>query len=207
MNRKRGRIFKTLVSLFIIGIILLGVSSLIKGNKNEIEALNNDFVNSSPYVLEIEVKQNHLSFSLGTYIKDAINAFEFKIPVSKNYFDSVEIGTILADNFRFGSLVTEGTVGSWKITVKNKINQSAENLELNTSTDKVLSLNIRQTHTTVSVKKYLKDSINDIVISIKVDDDYYNSVKKGDVLVNKFRWGSVINDGSFGHWQVVVGEK
>lgn len=207
MNRKKGRIFKVLFLLFIIGIIILGLSSLIKGDKNDIEALNNDFINSSPYVLEIDVKQNHLSFSLGTYIKDAINAFEFKIPVSKNYFDSVSKGTVLADNFRFGSLVTEGTVGSWQITVKNKINQTVENQDADNNSDNTLSLNIRQTHTTVSVKKHLKDSINDIVINIKVDDDYYNSVKKDDVLVKKFRWGSLINDGSFGHWQVVVGEK
>ena len=37
MNRKKGRIFRVLFLLFIIGIIILGLSSLIKGDKNDIE--------------------------------------------------------------------------------------------------------------------------------------------------------------------------
>lgn len=53
-------------------------------------------------------------------MKDAMNAIELQIPVDKEYYDSLEVGDVLDDTFRMGSLLMEGSFGSWEITVIDK---------------------------------------------------------------------------------------
>lgn len=73
------------------------------------------------YILKLRLKQSHFSLSIKKHIKDAVNAIEFEIPVDKEYFDSVEKGSEIVDNFRFGSFVLYGSFGDWEMTVKDKI--------------------------------------------------------------------------------------
>lgn len=90
------------------------------------ETLKNEIVDikegngTAKYVITFEIKQSHFSLDIGKHLKDAMNAIEIEIPVDKEYFDSVEVGDTINDDFRVGSLVMKGSFGSWDITVKSK---------------------------------------------------------------------------------------
>ena len=49
-----------------------------------------------------------------------MNAVDFEIPVDKEFYDSVEEGQEIIDNFRFGSMVLYGSFGDWEMKVKKK---------------------------------------------------------------------------------------
>ena len=72
------------------------------------------------YVLTLSIKQTHFSLNLEDHMKDAMNELEFDIPVSKEFYDSVEKGDTLDDSFRMGSFLMKGSFGSWKVKVKDK---------------------------------------------------------------------------------------
>ncbi|MDI9859740.1 hypothetical protein [Flectobacillus roseus] len=75
---------------------------------------------SHKYILKLRLKQSHLSLSIKKHIKDAMNAVDFEIPVDKEFYDSVEEGQEIIDNFRFGSMVLYGSFGDWEMKVKKK---------------------------------------------------------------------------------------
>ena len=54
------------------------------------------------------------------HIKDAMNAIEIEIPVDKEYYDNVDVGDTINNDFRVGSMVMKGSFGSWDVTVKGK---------------------------------------------------------------------------------------
>lgn len=49
-----------------------------------------------------------------------MNAIDFEIPVDKDFYNSVSIGTDIVDEFRTGSFVLKGSFGSWEMSVKGK---------------------------------------------------------------------------------------
>ena len=72
------------------------------------------------YFLKLRLKQSHISLSIKKYVKDAINAIDFELPVDKEFYDSVKEGTAIVDKFRFGSMVLYGSFGDWEMRVKGK---------------------------------------------------------------------------------------
>lgn len=72
------------------------------------------------YVLELEMKQTHVSLDIGKHAKDAMNKVTFNIPVSKEFYEQVNVGDNLVKDFRVGSFIMEGSFGKWKIKVINK---------------------------------------------------------------------------------------
>lgn len=72
------------------------------------------------YVLKLQLKQSHISLSVSKHIKDAMNKVYFEIPVDKDFYNSVQVGTKLVDNFRTGSFIMSGSFGDWVLTVKGK---------------------------------------------------------------------------------------
>ena len=72
------------------------------------------------YVLKLHLKQSHFSLSIKKHIKDAMNALDFEMPVDKEFYNSVSIGTQIVDNFRVGSLILYGSIGDWEMSVKGK---------------------------------------------------------------------------------------
>lgn len=75
---------------------------------------------TAKYVLTINIKQTHLTLDLGQHLKDSMNDISIQIPVDKEYYDSVDIGDVLDDSFRMGSLIFKGSFGNWQITVQDK---------------------------------------------------------------------------------------
>lgn len=72
------------------------------------------------YVITFEASQSHLTLDIGTLIKDAMNTTEFEVVVDKRYYNSVEIGQSINSDFRVGSLLMKGSIGSWDIKVADK---------------------------------------------------------------------------------------
>ena len=98
----------------------------IRALETQKEKLENEIVDTkvengtAKYVITFEIKQSHFSLDLGKHLKDAMNAIEIEIPVDKEYFDNVEVGDTINNDFRVGSLVMKGSFGSWDVTVKSK---------------------------------------------------------------------------------------
>lgn len=91
--------------------------------KNSIEKLIQDLreENSIPnYIVTFEIGQQHITLDIGDLLKDAINKTELEVMVSKEYYDAVDVGTVVNDDFRVGSLALKGSFGSWNIEVINK---------------------------------------------------------------------------------------
>jgi hypothetical protein len=76
--------------------------------------------NTPVYLLTLELKQSHFSLSIKKHIKDAMNKVTFTIPVSKEFYDSQKVDSMLVDKFRAGSFWTGGSVGSWEVKVTDK---------------------------------------------------------------------------------------
>ena len=72
------------------------------------------------YILTLELSQSHFTLDLEEHMKDALNAIEFELPVDKELFDNVKVGTRIVDDFRVGSLLLRGSLGSWDMKVTDK---------------------------------------------------------------------------------------
>jgi outer membrane murein-binding lipoprotein Lpp len=72
------------------------------------------------YILKLHLKQSHFSLSITKHIKDAMNAIDFEIPVDKEYYESVSVGSQIVDKFRSGSMILYGSFGNWDMTVESK---------------------------------------------------------------------------------------
>ena len=70
------------------------------------------------YVIELQIRQTHITFDIGKMLEDAANEIILPIQVSAEYYHSLEIGDILNDELLVGSL--SGNLGSWEITVVDK---------------------------------------------------------------------------------------
>ena len=75
---------------------------------------------TAKYVVTFNIKQSHFTLDLSEHMKDEMNDIFIQIPVDKEYYDSVEVGDTIADDFRMGSLVMKGSFGNWDITVEDK---------------------------------------------------------------------------------------
>lgn len=68
----------------------------------------------------------------------------------------------------------------------------------------ILKLELKQSHFSLDIGTHMKDSMNAIEFDIPVDEDFYKSVKVGTNIVDDFRAGSFIMNGSFGDWKMKV---
>ena len=95
----------------------------LQSEKNNLENLIRDLreENDIPrYVVTFEIGQKHVTLDLGDLLKDEFNKTELEIMVSKEYYDAVDVGTVVNDEFRVGSLALKGSFGSWNIEVIDK---------------------------------------------------------------------------------------
>jgi hypothetical protein len=71
----------------------------------------------------------------------------------------------------------------------------------------VLKIKFSQSRFSLDITQHIKDSINSGEFEIPVDREFFNSVKIGDRLVDKFRAGSFILHGSFSSWNFLITDK
>lgn len=72
------------------------------------------------YIIRVKCKQSRFSLDLTAHAKDAMNAFEFELPVDAEFYKQVGIGTKIAEDFRAGSLILRGSFSDMEITVVGK---------------------------------------------------------------------------------------
>jgi len=72
------------------------------------------------YYVQVKLKQERFSLDIGKHLKDKMNAVDFWLPVSRDYFQSYSIGDKLLDKDREGSFWMEGSHSSWVIKVIDK---------------------------------------------------------------------------------------
>jgi len=87
--------------------------------ENDIESIKVE-KNLARYFITINIKQSHFTLDIEKHIKDAMNEINIQIPVDREFYNSVDIGTVLDDSFREGSFWMEGSIGSWDIRVVDK---------------------------------------------------------------------------------------
>lgn len=183
---------------------------------------------SEKYVVTLEFKQSRFSLDIDEHLKDSANKLKIQVPVDKEYYDSLEVGDEVADEFRLGSFLFKGTLGSTKVKVKDKEvvyeyqPEQVDTLKEDTSkyldgddvsylkedTNKYLvTLNVKQSHFSLSIGDHLKDSMNDFTFQIPVDKEYYDSLELGEEIADDFRVGSFIFKSSIGSWKVTVEDK
>ena len=75
---------------------------------------------TAKYVVTFNISQSHFTLDLSQHFKDAMNDITIQIPVDKEYYDSVEVGDTINDDFRMGSFIFAGSFGNWDITVEDK---------------------------------------------------------------------------------------
>lgn len=102
------------------------LESDISSLESEREAIKNDITDikiesgTEKYVVTFNIKQSHFTLDIGQHLKDEMNDISIQIPVDKEYYDSVEVGDVIADDFRMGSFIFKGSFGNWDITVEDK---------------------------------------------------------------------------------------
>lgn len=135
---------KIIILLLLISPLLCGCSSKEENERNELKEeikelkeeksklqdevkyINDnldelkDENNLKQYVLTLNISQVHYSLNLEDHLKDSMNNIDIEIPVSKQYYDNVEKGTVISDDFRIGSFLFKGSFGSWEIKVIDK---------------------------------------------------------------------------------------
>lgn len=77
-------------------------------------------VDANYYIVEFEIKQSHFSLDISEHLKDNMNKLTFEVPVDKDYYNKVYVGQEITNSFRVGSFVMKGSIGKWKIIVRNK---------------------------------------------------------------------------------------
>lgn len=205
----------TIITALLMVFTLVGCGKAnnlgINNEGTRIEESAEKIIDNTEYILTIKVKQIHLSLDLNKHAKDAINSFEFDIPVDKEYYESVSKGDTLNNDFRGGSLLTAGTIGSWDVSISGKTMEELddETAKVNASDDNryALTLEIEQNHLSLNPFKHVKDAMNSITFDVPVTKSYYDSVDKGDRITKDFRWGSLLTEGSIGNWEVTVKKK
>ena len=102
------------------------VNAQLDALENELNALKQAVVDTkietgqAKYILTINIRQTHFTLDISQHFKDAMNDISIQIPVDKEYFDSLEVGDVIDDSFRMGSLIFKGSFGNWKVTVEDK---------------------------------------------------------------------------------------
>ena len=77
-------------------------------------------VGEERYFVVLKIEQTHFTLDLGEHFKDSMNALEIPFPVDKEFYDSVDKGSVIDDSFRSGSFWIKGSIGNWKISVIDK---------------------------------------------------------------------------------------
>lgn len=100
---------------------LLSLNTSIKTKNESLKEMDIYLDGDTPlYILTLELSQSHFTLDIGEHIKDAMNAIEFDIPVDKSFYDEVNVGDEIVDDFRAGSFIMNGSLGDWEMEVTHK---------------------------------------------------------------------------------------
>src|ERR1700749_2830444 len=71
--------------------------------------------------ITVELSQTSYTLNVWKHIRNAVNAVQFQLPISCDFYDQVQVGDdLLKKKFRWGSLAVHGSMGTWNLEVINK---------------------------------------------------------------------------------------
>ena len=112
---------KKIILLFSTSLLLTGCGEeQAKTKLQEKETSEKIRVGEERYFVILKIEQTHFTLDLEEHLKDSMNTLEIPFPVDKEFYDSVDKGTIIDDSFRSGSFLMKGSIGNWKISVIDK---------------------------------------------------------------------------------------
>ncbi len=76
--------------------------------------------NPNVHILTLKISQSSFTLSIKKHISNAINAEEFDIPVDENFYNSIRVGDDVMNEFRVGSAIMYGHLGTWHLRVTGK---------------------------------------------------------------------------------------
>lgn len=97
---------------------LRGDIKLLKQDKRVMEMYRDG--ETPRYIVTFELKQSHFSLDVTEHMKDGMNKIKFDLPVDKTFYDSVTVGEKMIEEFRGGSFLMKGSLGSWIMHVRGK---------------------------------------------------------------------------------------
>lgn len=106
--------------ILFIAMVIMAVNVFAADRLGESSTNSNTVIDTNYYIVEFEIKQSHFSLDISEHLKDNINKLTFEVPVDKDYYNKVYVGQEITDSFRMGSFVMKGSIGKWKIIVRNK---------------------------------------------------------------------------------------
>ena len=86
----------------------------------KMETAEKERTNTATYIVVLNISQSHFTLDWEEHLKDSMNDLDIPIPVSKEFYDTVEKGTVIDDSFRMGSFIFKGSIGSWDVIVSDK---------------------------------------------------------------------------------------
>lgn len=72
------------------------------------------------YLLTLEIYTSTFTLNLWTHLKNHMNAIEITIPTTEQFYNQIQVGQKLTDNFKLGSLAVNGSISELIIEVKKK---------------------------------------------------------------------------------------
>ena len=75
---------------------------------------------NAKYIMKINISQSHFTLDISEHLKDSMNEIEIYVETSKEFYDKYNVGDIIADDFRVGSLIFKGSFGNWEVKVADK---------------------------------------------------------------------------------------
>ncbi len=72
------------------------------------------------YIIELEISQTHVTGDVKEHFKDSMNKMTIPLQVSEQYYHSIEVGDVLNNELRVGSLLYKGSLGHWNVKIINK---------------------------------------------------------------------------------------
>ena len=99
--------------MLIVLLLLMGTSSLAE---EPVKTVNCE------KLIRIKLSQTSYTLNVWKHIRNAINAVDLTLPVSCNFYDSVQVGDdLLKKKFRLGSFIVHGSAGIWNLEVVEKL--------------------------------------------------------------------------------------
>lgn len=95
-------------------------NSELENINNKIEQQNKVLTGTAKYIMKINISQSHFTLDISEHLKDTMNDVDIYIEVSEEYYNKYNIGDIIADDFRVGSMIFKGSYGNWKVKVADK---------------------------------------------------------------------------------------
>jgi hypothetical protein len=152
----------------------------------------------------VKLSQSRVSLDLFAHMKDAMNEVQFDLPTACENVEKIAPGTQLADAFRAGSLIFDGSLSSWDARIATVL---PIHPDANKGVCRVV-LELKQARISLDLGQHIKDAINATRFEWDIPSDVYDGSNIGhNFIKDGLRVGSLVIGGTLSDWQLNIKEK